>query len=95
MDAIECKARELFAQWHADRGCSERILDDCRSGVISPDQLTCELLRMALAPPEGFVLVPTRVLEDAHSFVRDKIHWEGGDRRLLNALSELVKLPSA
>lgn len=49
----------------------------------------------ALTPPEGYVLVPTRVLEDAHSFVRDKIHWEGGGRRLLGALSELVKMPSA
>lgn len=58
MSEIERRAREVFAQWHADKGCGSKIIEDCKSGVISMDQLTRELLHMALTPPEGYVLVP-------------------------------------
>lgn len=58
MDAIEKRARAIFAKWHEDKGCGPRVVRDCRNGTIQMDALTSELLRMALTPPEGYVLVP-------------------------------------
>lgn len=64
MDAIEKRAREIFAQWHADKGCGPRVVRDCRNGTIQMDALTTELLRMALTPPEGYVLVPVEPTDE-------------------------------
>jgi len=58
MDALEKRALEIFAQWHADKGCGPQVVRDCVDGTIRPDELTMELLRMALTLPEGYVLVP-------------------------------------
>ncbi len=73
MDAIEKRAREIFAKWHADKGCSAQVVRDCRDGTIQMDALTGELLRMALTLPDGYVAVPAEptaamiaAAEDAH-----------------------------
>ena len=63
MDALEKRALEIFAQWHADKGCGPQVVRDCVDGTIRPDELTMELLRMALTLPEGYVLVPVEPTE--------------------------------
>lgn len=58
MSAIEQRARACFAEWHRQRGCSEQVIADCLNGQIQMPALAADLLRLALTPPEGFVLVP-------------------------------------
>lgn len=60
---IEQKARELFAEWHRQRGCTGRVIDDCLSGANQMPELAAQLVAMALTPPEGYVLVPVEPTE--------------------------------
>lgn len=41
--------REVFAEWHRRKGCSQQIIDDCLSGSISMPALAADLVQMALA----------------------------------------------
>ena len=53
------RARELIADWHRNKGCSQRIIDDCLSGAITVPGFYMDLITAALrAAPDGFVLVP-------------------------------------
>lgn len=63
MSAIEQRARACFAEWHRERGCSEQVIADCLNGQIQMPELAADLLRLALTPPEGFVLVPVEPTE--------------------------------
>ena len=59
MTDLDKMARELLAQWHLDRGLSEKVARDCRNGVIDIPDIYGDLIRAALltAPP-GYRLVP-------------------------------------
>ena len=64
MTDLDKMARELLAQWHLDRGLSEKLAQDCRDGVIDIPEIYWELIRSALltAPP-GYVLVPVECVD--------------------------------
>lgn len=81
MSAIEQRARACFAEWHRQRGCSEQVIADCLNGQIQMPELAADLLRLALTPPEGFVLVPvypTEAMLDAEHATAE-IHNEWGE----------------
>ncbi len=71
------RARELIADWHRNKGCSQRIIDDCLSGAITVPGFYMDLITAALrvAPewqpietaPEGrLVVVGWLDAEDSH-----------------------------
>lgn len=48
MTDLDKMTRELLAQWHLDRGLSEKVAQDCRDGVIDIPEIYWELIRSAL-----------------------------------------------
>lgn len=64
MTDLDKMAREILAQWHLDRGLSEKVAQDCRDGVIDIPEIYWELIRSALltAPP-GWTLVPVEFVD--------------------------------
>lgn len=49
MTDLTQQARELFAEWHRARGCGDRIIKDCLSGVIQMPELAQQLVAAALS----------------------------------------------
>lgn len=69
MDAIEKRARELLANVHADAGWTGLANEIRLNATFDIDHgLALAAIRAALAPPEGYVLVPrvpTKAMVDA------------------------------
>jgi len=78
MSAIEQRARACFAEWHRQRGCSEQVIADCLNGQIQMPELAADLLRLALMPPQGLVLVPVEPTE-AMTAAAEEAHMPFGD----------------
>lgn len=50
------RARELMADWHRRKGCSQQIIDDCLSGAITIPDFYMDLLAASLrAAPDGLI----------------------------------------
>lgn len=49
------RARQLIADWHRNKGCSQQVIDDCLSGVIAIPDFYMDLITAALRAPAGGV----------------------------------------
>lgn len=89
MSELEHRARACFAEWHRQRGCSEQVIADCLNGQIQMPELAADLLRLALTPPEGFVLVPvepTEAIGEAPRYIAgewSRRNWEAAVEDML------------
>ena len=64
MTDLDKMARELLAQWHLQKGLSEKVANDCRTGAINIPDIYWDLIRaVLLTAPPGHVLVPVEAGE--------------------------------
>ncbi|MCU1116284.1 hypothetical protein JAK73_00275 [Stenotrophomonas maltophilia] len=65
MDAIEKRARELYAKAFREQGMeltAERLDDICTKIEGGSLRASLDAIKAALTPPEGYVLVPVELL---------------------------------